>query len=894
MKSPLLNLLFLVPLLASAVPVNVALNRPVVADSIYSPTTPPENAVDGNSVDDASRWLSGSGAYPHWIEVELGQTYSLSQMKFWTGKNGIGPFPLYDFALQYWDGSGWTDLYAETGSTNTGAVDVTFGPTVSGNRIRLYVTDGEDSIVRLFELEVYGEAHALTYNTLSPSNGGTLFDPAADIIVTFGSPVSASTLSGIRVEDLDTSTDLPGVSASVSGNDLIISHGGLNSSGSYAVHVPEGVVVLASDGTTPNGALYWEFETAPLKPQLVSYTNEVGNLTDPIELVFDRPINLLNAAGISLERFADGSAVGGLGVAVSGDTLTVTHDPLLLEEAYVLSITAGTVEGVINAEPNEILRLLVYGGSTVLFETDFDTGLEGFNTAHLLGLTTGTSSNIYWKWTNSGTGPDYDSEYVRSDTNYTDDFVVSPQVDLVAGRTYVLEFRAQLARALHVGVTPTASLADVEEIVLVSAGGPKDVRVEFTAITSGPQYLIFFSGETNPWQDQSIDAFLFTESVPPAVRINAPLDGSSHLEGASIPVEIEAFGIAGDLVSVEIFDTGVSRGLLTESGGLYTYDWTYHTPGEHTLRVEATDTRGNVSSDEVTVTVTFDDGTLPNFLGWTFDDGKQGWKFYVGGLEYLSGTAIKVLSSGTRQPGQEVVFNSKGSSELAISSPVVFLLAGESYTLQFDGQFSATSPAWGFMPTTVPGYPADTTGKTIITPASTSWNRYSYSFSVPANGAYHLTIFAPLSGYWGARIDDIRLIGNFNSAPLVSLTNPAANVTTFAGATINLVADASDPDGTVSLVEFVDAGSGQLLEPGATDTSAPWEFEWITSAPGIYEVAAVATDDTLGVSQSTAKTITVAPNNLVHVHLPWWKRHRREPHRRRLPERRHSCPRGDP
>jgi hypothetical protein len=854
--------LSLLPLIAQAVPTNVALNQPAEADSLYSPAYPASNAVDGNSADDTSRWMSGTGAYPHWIEIDLEESHQLSRMVFRTGKNGIGPFPLYDFALQYWDGATWTDLHSETGSTNTGDVDVSFGPVLSGNRIRLHVTDGEDSIVRLFELEVYGEPHGLTYDTQFPANGGTLFDPAADITVAFDAPLAAGSLSGVRIENLTTATDVPGASASVSGSDLVISHGGLDTSGSYAVHVPEGVVLLAADATTPNGALYWEFATAPLIPQLAEYTAELPGLTGPVELTFDRDIGLIDGSGIKVERFSDGAAVGGIGLATAGATLSISHDPLVAEESYIVAVPSGAIEGLINSEPNEEIRLLVHAGSTTLFETDFDTGLEGFNTAHLLGETSGTSSNIYWKWTNSGIGPDYDSAYLRSDTNYSDDFVVSPQVELTAGRTYILEFRAQLARALHVGVTPTASLADVEEIALVSAGGPKSVRLEFVASSSGPQYLIFFSGETNWWQDQAIDAFLFTESVPPAVRINTPADGSSHLESDAIPVEIEAYGIAGDIVSVELFDNGVSMGTLSRAGAVYPYDWNYHGPGTHVLRVEATDSRGNVSTEELTVTVTFDDGTLPDFIGYDFDDGKEGWKFFVSGTEYLSGTAIKVLSSGTRQPGNEVVFNSKGSNGLAISSPTVFLLAGETYTFQFDGQFSATSPAWGFLPTTTPGYPADTTGKTTISPTTTSWNRYSCAFTVPANGAYHLTLFAPLSGYWGARIDDIRLIGNFNSAPQVILTNPPATVTTFSGATINLSANASDADGVVTLVEFIDADTGQLLEPGASDTSAPWEFDWITSTPGTYEVAAAATDDTLGISQSASRSVTVAPNNL--------------------------------
>lgn len=62
----------------------------------------------------------------------------------------------------------WVDIYTESNSTDTGTVDVSFPPAVAGNRVRLLVTEGEDNIVRLFELEIYGTPHALTYSDVVP------------------------------------------------------------------------------------------------------------------------------------------------------------------------------------------------------------------------------------------------------------------------------------------------------------------------------------------------------------------------------------------------------------------------------------------------------------------------------------------------------------------------------------------------------------------------------------------------------------------------------------------------------------------------------------------------------------------------------------------------------
>jgi len=853
-----LALLAALPVSLVGAPVNVVLNRPVEADSIYSPEYVAANAVDGDSTSGLSRWLSNSDPMPHWLEVELDQSYQLSQMKFWTG-HSAGPYPLYDFALQFWNGDGWVDLYSETGSTNDGAVDVSFGPVVSGNRIRLLATDGEDSQVRLYELEVYGEPHALTYNTFSPAHGGTLFDPAADLVVTFDAPIAAGSLAGIRIEDLDTGTDVGGISASVSGNDLAISHDLLATRGSYAVHIPEGVVVLGSDGTTPNGALYWEFEVAPLKPQVKSHTEEIPNLTDPVTVVFDRQIALVDGSGITLENFNTGDNVGGLSLSLSGDTLTVGHDPLVNRELYVLTIPAGSVEGTINGDVNDALRLRVYGGSSVLFATDFDTGLEGFNTWST--LNNQTPGDINWQWFDSSTpGPDYDGQYLRSKTNSSTDFAISPQVDLVAGRSYVLEFKALLNRTLYVGLTPSANLVDVQELDSIpSSLYPQSVRLEFTALSDGPQYLIFYNGETDPWQKQYIDAFLFTESILPAVRFTAPAAGSSHRERDAVPVQIEAFGIADELVSVELFDNDVSLGTLTESDGFYHYNWAYHAPGEHTLRVEATDLRGNVSTKEIPVTITFDDGTLPPFIGYNFDGGAEGW------TTNGNGTPVGLRDDDTGRPGQSIYISGSATGGVDFSSPQIFLLAGETYTIEVGCKLGAGtgSLAFAFMATTEPGYPADTTGaQTFSVPAGPDWSVKEITFTVPENGAYYLTFFEPsLSGYIKVWFDDIRLIGNFNSVPSVTLTNPAGPVRTLAGADILLEAEASDVDGTIEEVSFRTV-DGTLIAPDAVDTTEPYAYNWLDVAEGEYSIIARAIDDGSAVFASTARSVTVVPNNL--------------------------------
>src|SRR5262245_12700398 len=71
--------------------------------------------------------------------------------------------------------------------------------------------------------------------------------------------------------------------------------------------------------------------------------------------------------------------------------------------------------------------------------------------------------------------------------------------------------------------------------------------------------------------------------------------------------------------------------------------------------------------------------------------------------------------------------------------------------------------------------------------------------------------------------------GGGNRAPSATITSPTAGSSFTAPATISLAATASDPDGTVSKVEFYNGTT--LL---GTDTTSPYSFTWNNVAAGNY------------------------------------------------------------
>ena len=91
-----------------------------------------------------------------------------------------------------------------------------------------------------------------------------------------------------------------------------------------------------------------------------------------------------------------------------------------------------------------------------------------------------------------------------------------------------------------------------------------------------------------------------------------------------------------------------------------------------------------------------------------------------------------------------------------------------------------------------------------------------------------------------------------NAPPSVSLSAPANNATFTAPATVNLSANASDSNGTVSKVEFFNSGT-KLGE----DSTAPYDFSMTNVAAGAYVLIAKATDNAGATTTSAAVNITV-------------------------------------
>jgi Carbohydrate binding module (family 6)./F5/8 type C domain. len=137
-------------------PKNLAFGKTVSVSSYYNTQESGPKAVDGSTT---TKWCSGNDAEPHWLQIDLGQSYDIGR---WVvkhcGAGGESPdCNTRDFKLQKSsDGINWTDVDTVTG--NTANITDRYVATFNSRYIRLYITKAtsiSDTHARIYEFEVY-------------------------------------------------------------------------------------------------------------------------------------------------------------------------------------------------------------------------------------------------------------------------------------------------------------------------------------------------------------------------------------------------------------------------------------------------------------------------------------------------------------------------------------------------------------------------------------------------------------------------------------------------------------------------------------------------------------------------------------------------------------------
>jgi plastocyanin len=374
------------------------------------------------------------------------------------------------------------------------------------------------------------------------------------------------------------------------------------------------------------------------------------------------------------------------------------------------------------------------------------------------------------------------------------------------------------------------------------------------------------------------------QNQPPGVTLSGPPNGATFNPGDTITISANASDPDGSIAKVEFFDGGNLLG--TSTAAPYSISVTLGL-GQHTLTAKATDNAGaSASSGAATITVnppanqpplvqitsppsgaTFNAGETITMVANASDpDGSIAKvEFFDGGN--LLGTATTspfsvsvTLGAGQHNVTAKATDNAGASSNSGAIAITVNSPANQIPTVEL------TSPPLGavFNPgdaITFSANASDPDGSISKVEFFENGNSLGsvtappYSISTTLPPGPH-TLFATATDNAGATANSASLVITVNQpgnqSPNIILTSPASGASFNVGDPITISVDATDPDGSISKVEFYDAGN--LI---GTATTPPYSIS-INLPLGQHSLSARATDDK-GFGATTAP-ITISVN----------------------------------
>ncbi len=409
------------------------------------------------------------------------------------------------------------------------------------------------------------------------------------------------------------------------------------------------------------------------------------------------------------------------------------------------------------------------------------------------------------------------------------------------------------------------------------------------------------------------------DNVAPAVSITAPTNGTTFAAGSTVNLTASASDTDGVIAKVEFYQGAIKLG--EDSNSPFDYSWNNIPAGNYALTAIATDNDGGITTSAI-VNVTSDASLWTysqNFDSMGTDTAAPaGWSFYgaFGGENstFTDSIPINTASAGTLNNTLTASSTFTTSSNIAgfnflVPSTATDRALGTSPT---SGQFvalqlSLTNPTGAPLnalrlsydihrftePSTaneLPGYalfysldnggtwtnmPAFTPTITNVPNAIGITNITATTFTLSSPWAAGSTLLfrwiddnATQSGpdqIYG--LDNVSITVPIGLPPTSTLTAPANGSVAYLGDTISLAATASDPDGSITQVEFYQ-GNTKLGE----DLSGPaYTYGWSGFAVGNYTLTARATDNdgNITISNSAAVSVFATPSSGTLTRSPY-------------------------
>jgi len=316
------------------------------------------------------------------------------------------------------------------------------------------------------------------------------------------------------------------------------------------------------------------------------------------------------------------------------------------------------------------------------------------------------------------------------------------------------------------------------------------------------------------------------------------LKAGSKAIDAGVDVGLPYFGKAPDLGAYEykpeeiINQYPVISITSPESGDVFT------TPVNITITTNASDPDGNIAKVE------FFNGSVKigekTSAPWSFT-----WSNVPEGTYNISAVATDNLNAKTPSAAVKITVNQAPRvTNQAPSVSIVKPVAGAVFTSPATITISADATDNDGLISKVEFFHGTTKlGEKSSSPWTFNWN------NVPS-GSYSLTARATDNS--GSKTTSSAVNITVRAYPVISITSPVSGSSFTAPANITIAANASNPDGSITKVEFFN-GTSSIISLSA----APWTFTWNNVAAGTYSLTAVATDNSGLKTTSIPITLTV-------------------------------------
>ncbi|WP_170106683.1 Ig-like domain-containing protein, partial [Christiangramia gaetbulicola] len=341
----------------------------------------------------------------------------------------------------------------------------------------------------------------------------------------------------------------------------------------------------------------------------------------------------------------------------------------------------------------------------------------------------------------------------------------------------------------------------------IDTDGTDGWSVTWNGVITG-NYALTAIATDNDLETTTSESINITVEAPnqlPAVAITSPLNNEIFTSPAYIVITADATDSDGTVTSVEFFEGTNSLGIDTDGTDGWSLTWNGVTTGSFALTALATDNDGErTTSGIINITV-----EAPNQLPT---------------VAITSPLNNEVFTSPA-----DIVVTADASDPDGTVTSVEFFEGTNSLGIDSDGT-DGWSVTWNGV----------TTGSYALTAVATD-----NDLETTTSGIINITVEAP------------------NQLPMVAITSPLNNEVFTSPADIVITADATDPDGTVTSVEFFEGTNSLGIDTDGTDG---WSVTWNGVTTGSYALTAIATDNDGESTTSGIINITIeAPNQLPAV-----------------------------